>query len=233
MSPEGVSQETVPAPWKLQGDAFLLPTLQTKLIKQYTANPLPGGKHWGLAGGIILARYHDTPVGPYSELIFSSGLYRLGSHHIGFHIDQIYVDSQPSLLGGRLNWAVPKELAEFDWQIQDKLVQVKVRLPGKSEPFLTASFNQSNLHIPASLAVVPPPFKSILQARNEQPGDSAAVKYISTRVTAAGSLHALSAVTVQTDNSVVPGSKELGMWRTGISLTGFDGTFGKPTDFKI
>ena len=229
-SPEPVSQETVPAPWVLQGDAFLLPSLKTRCIKQYDVNPLPGGKHWGLAGGIILARYHDTSVGPYSELIFTSGLYRLG-RHVGFHIDRIYVDSQPSLLGGRLNWAVPKELADFDWQTQGKSTQVEVSLPGKSQPFLTASFDQSKLHVPASSAVVPSPLKSILQACNQQKLGSA-VKYLSTEVAAAGSLHALSAIKVQTDSSVVPDSKELGIWRTGISLAGFHGSFGKPTAFK-
>lgn len=230
-SSEHVSQDTVPAPWVLQGDAFLLPSLKTRSIKQYGVNPLPGGKHWGVAGGIILARYHDTSVGPYSELIFTSGLYRLG-RHVGFHIDQIYVDSQLSLLGGRSNWAVPKELADFDWQTQGKSTRVKVSLPGKSQPFLTASFDQSKLHIPASSAVVPSPLKSILQACNQQKSDSATVKYLSTEVAAAGSLHTLSAIKVQTDNTVVPDSKGLGIWQTGISLTGFHGSFGKPTAFK-
>lgn len=226
-----VSQDTVPAPWLLQGDAFLLPSFKTHLIKQYDVNPLPTGKHWGGAGGIILARYHDTSVGPYSELIFSSGLYRLG-RHVGFHIDQIYVDSQLSLLGGRSNWAVPKELAEFEWQTQGKSTQVEVSLPGRSQPFLTASFDLSKLHIPASSAVVPSPLKSILQACHQQKLDSAAVKHLSTEVTAAGSLHALSAIKVQTDKTVVPDSKELGIWRTGISLAGFHGSFGKPTAFN-
>ena len=227
-----MSQETAPAPWVLQGDAYLLPSLQTRSIKLYDVNPLPAGEHWGVAGGIILARYHDTSVGPYSELIFSSGLYRLG-RHVGFHIDQIYVDSQPSLLGGRLNWAVPKELADFDWQTQGKSTIVKVSLPGKTQPFLTASFDQSKLHVPASSAVVPSPLKSILQACNQQKLGSAAVKYLSTEVAAAGSLHALRAIKVQTDSSVVPDSKELGIWDTGISLAGFHGSFGKPTAFQM
>ena len=230
-SPKDVFQESVPAPWSLQGDAFLLPSLNTHLIKQYDANPLPAGTHWGVAGGIILARYHNTSVGPYSELIFTSGLYRLG-RHVGFHIDQIYVDSQLSLLGGRSNWGVPKQLAEFDWQTQGKSTQVKVSLPGKSQPFLTATFNQSKLHIPASSAVVPSPLKSILQACNQQKLDSAAAKCLSTKVKAAGSLHALSAIQVQTDNTVAPDSKELGIWQTGMSLAGFHGSFGKPTAFK-
>lgn len=226
-----MSQETVPAPWSLQGDAFLLPTFRTKKIKQYDANPLHGAKHWGLAGGILLARYHDTAVGPYNELIFTSGLHRLGSH-VGFHISQIYVDSASSLLGGRLNWGVPKELADFDWQIKDQVIQVKVTLRGKSQPFLTATFDQSKLHVPASSVVVPPPLKSILQTCKPQ-GDAAASKYLSTGVNASGSLHALSAIKVQTDSHVVPDSKDLNIWRTGVSLAGFHGCFGKPIAFTI
>lgn len=199
-------------------------------MKQYDANPLLGAKHWGPAGGVLLARYHDTPVGPYNELILTSGLHRLGSH-VGFHISQIFVDSKSSLLGGRLNWGAPKELAVFDWQTQDQTIQVKVSLQGKSQPFLTASFNQSNLHVPAWSAVVPPPLKTILQAGKQLPGDAAASEFLSTGVNATGSLHALSAIKLQTDRSVVPDAKDLAIWRTGISLTGFRGRFGEPVTF--
>ena len=199
-------------------------------MKQYDANPLHGAKHWGVAGGIILARYHDTPVGPYNELIFTSGLHRLGSH-VGFHISQIFVDSTSSLLGGRLNWGVPKELAVFDWQTQGQTIQVKVSSQGKSQPFLTASFNQSKLHIPAWSAVVPSPFKTILQSGKELQGEKPAPKYLFTGVNATGSLHVLSAIKLQTDSGGVPDSKDLDIWRTGVSLTGFRGCFGDPVGF--
>lgn len=201
-----------------------MPTIKTQAIKQYDVNPLPRAQHWGVAGGIILARYHNTSVGPYSELIFSPGLYRLGSH-VGFHISQIYVDSQPSLIGGQLNWAVPKKLAKFDWQVHGNMLEVRVSLLDAQQPFLTASFMQSKFHVPASSILVPPPLKTILQLCDSA---IASAKYLSTKVSAAGQLHALSKVKVQTDNTVVPDAKDLGIWQRGICLAAFHGSFGKP-----
>lgn len=217
-------QAVTPAPWSLHGDAFLLPTLKVSTIKQYDVNPLYGAKHWGLLGAVILVKYPETSVGPYSELILTSGLHRLGSH-VGFHISQIYVDSQASVDGGRANWAVPKKLANFDWQTQGGQQHVKVSLPSANQPFFTASFKQSQFSIPASSAVVPPPLKTILQACDPDVANS---NFLSTRVNAAGRLHLLNAIQIQTDRNEVPSHTDLGLWQSGISLTDFDGTFALP-----
>ena len=106
------------------------------------------------------------------------------------------------------------------------MLQVTVSLPGAQKPFLTANFTQSKLHVPASAALVPPPFKTILQACDPA---MACAKHLSTKVSAAGQLHALSKVEVQTDSTVIPDAKDLGIWQTGISLTDFHGSFGKPS----
>lgn len=217
-------QAVTPAPWSLHGHAFLLPTLKVSTVKQYDVNPLHGAKHWGLIGAVILVKYPETSIGPYSELIFTSGLHRLGSH-VGFHISQIYVDSQASVNGGRANWAVPKKLATFDWQTQGGQQHVKVSRPNTNQPFFTASFKQSQFSIPASSVVVPPPLKTILQACDPHVSNS---KYLSTKVSAAGKLHLLNAVQINTDRNEVPSHTDLGLWQLGISLTDFDGTFAIP-----
>lgn len=222
-------QAVTPAPWSLHGDAFLLPTFKVGVIEQYDTNPLLGAKLWSLAGAVTLVRYYDTSVGPYSELIFSSGLYKLG-RHIGFHISQIYVDSEVSLEGGRTNWAVPKKLAKFDWQTQDSHIQVNVSLPDAAQPFFTASLKQSQFGIPASSVVVPPPLKTILQACDSNHLQST---YLSTRVDAAGKLHLVSSVSVKTDGREVPSHTDLGVWRAGVSLSDFRGIFAKPQSVSV
>ena len=222
-------QAVTPAPWSLRGDAFLLPTLKVSTIKQYDVNPLHGAKHWGLFGAVILVKYPETSVGPYSELIFTSGLHRLGSH-IGFHISQIFVDSQASVDGGQANWAVPKKLATFDWQTQGSQQQVKVSLPNANQPFFTASFKQSQFNIPASSAVVPPPLKTILQACDPHASNE---QYLSTRVSAAGRLHLLNTIQIQTDRNEVPSHTDLGLWQLGFALTDFGGTFAVPQALSI
>ena len=61
-----------------------------------------------------LITYHDTPVGPYHEVLGSPVLlpeWPLPAASIPF----IAVDSEPSVQGGRENWRLPKTLARFDW----------------------------------------------------------------------------------------------------------------------
>lgn len=66
-------------------------------------------------GGTVawaLVRYEDTPVGPYSELAAT----RLPDDPEGYGtIPFIVVDSLPSIVGGRVNWLLPKALANFTW----------------------------------------------------------------------------------------------------------------------
>jgi hypothetical protein len=65
-------------------------------------------------GGVLLARYDERATLPYHELIVFSGLARAAGRP-AFVVSHIYVDSVPSLLGGRAIWGLPKELAEFNW----------------------------------------------------------------------------------------------------------------------
>jgi hypothetical protein len=58
-----------------------------------------------------LVRYADTPVGPYNELVAVPIAKGRGPVHIPF----IVVDSPASIVGGRMNWLLPKALAGFAW----------------------------------------------------------------------------------------------------------------------
>jgi hypothetical protein len=62
-------------------------------------------------GGALL-RYADTPVGPYDEVLgvvgTADGLRPVGT--VAF----MAVDSEASVVGGRVNWGMPKTLAAFD-----------------------------------------------------------------------------------------------------------------------
>ena len=61
-------------------------------------------------GGLI--SYRSGPVGPYGE-VFGAPIMVRGAPLLS-HIAFMAVDSEPSVAGGRANWALPKELAEFD-----------------------------------------------------------------------------------------------------------------------
>jgi hypothetical protein len=61
-------------------------------------------------GGLI--SYRDGPVGPYAE-VFGAPVMLRGAPMLS-HIPFMAVDSAVSVAGGRDNWALPKELADFD-----------------------------------------------------------------------------------------------------------------------
>jgi hypothetical protein len=88
------------APWTCRCDAIV-----------WTSRPsrVPG-EILGPVFGALLA-YSESPVGAYREV---QGLTGLPSRHgLRASVPFIAVDSAASVLGGRLNWALPKTFAEF------------------------------------------------------------------------------------------------------------------------
>lgn len=75
-----------------------------------------------------LVRYIDTPVGPYSE-VAATLMPENGDYG---HIPFIVVDSLPSIVGGRVNWLLPKALARFDWS--DDGLSVTATADAPAEP---------------------------------------------------------------------------------------------------
>jgi hypothetical protein len=73
-----------------------------------------------------LVRYDETPVGAYSELAVT--LIPDGGDGYG-HIPFIVVDSLPSIVGGRINWLLPKALAVFDWSADGSTATVTSHEP--------------------------------------------------------------------------------------------------------
>ena len=59
-----------------------------------------------------LVHYDQTPVGAYDEVVASVILLR-GRHWVA-HVPFIAVDSEASIVGGRVNWALPKTMAAFE-----------------------------------------------------------------------------------------------------------------------
>jgi hypothetical protein len=67
-----------------------------------------GAPRWVI--GAFVA-YEDSPVGPYAE-VWAGLLQREGARPVS-HVPFMVVDSLASVLGGRVNWALPKALGAF------------------------------------------------------------------------------------------------------------------------
>lgn len=105
------------APWTCTGSAVLWVALGNSVARHALPDRIRGNAAaLAVVGGFI--RYHDTPVGSYDEVLGSIG-FRRGVAIRG-HVAFMAVDSETSLVGGRLNWAMPKTLASFHGEIDSK-----------------------------------------------------------------------------------------------------------------
>lgn len=99
------------APWRSVVDAVLWVHRATPAARAALPQQLANGMGVGITiGGLI--RYRDGPVGWYDEVLGAPLVLRAipPLSHVAF----MAVDSQPSVIGGRQNWALPKVPATFE-----------------------------------------------------------------------------------------------------------------------
>jgi hypothetical protein len=85
---------------------------------------LPDGLHPLVGPAVVVAaRYQESPVGPYSEMVVAEPA-RLGLRP-GLCATTVVVDSSEARVGGRLNWGLPKELGTLVWERDGEQRQLK------------------------------------------------------------------------------------------------------------
>lgn len=100
-----------PAPWQARGRCW------AGLFRADAPATLPAGlkplldPSWRV---VALVRYEPGSTLCYDELLVGP----LARHRLrcGIYVEHIYVDSAPSLWGGREIWGLPKRLAAFTWR---------------------------------------------------------------------------------------------------------------------
>lgn len=115
----------------------------------------------------MLVNYQTSNCGPYGELLVIPGKYQYGREK-KHTISKIYVSSQASVDNGRINWGIPKELAQFSFEPQsDKIEKVTVTSGNKDEssPIFTASFKTGSVPFPVSTRLLPFPLIQHLDGR--------------------------------------------------------------------
>lgn len=206
-----------PPPWNLDGEGFLLPfwadkknCLQSGFISESEKDSYRGG-----LGAVMFVNYRSSDVGPYYELLFIPGDF----HHSGKtykKITKIYVSSQKSVEEGILNWAIPKELAEFDWRKTGKETQIEVRTEKGS--VLSTVLAEKFFSFPITTSVFP---FTLLQ---KSPQSFLATKFIgkgSARIAGLSSYHS--------DSSLFPDIGSVSSFRLpGLAVSPFALTFPVP-----
>lgn len=111
-------------PWKIpvrRAVAFVVNPLSLLLSPAPTYPPdwadRPRWSYIGGLGVITAIQYEDTPVGPYSELIFTVGPWRSDCRAFAPNsIIRIWVDSSATCDAAHRIWGIPKRMAKFEWR---------------------------------------------------------------------------------------------------------------------
>jgi hypothetical protein len=135
------------APWELECDAVVWFHRGGRAVAEALPEALRAARALAVAGGMV--RYRSSPVGGYDEvlgMVASHDAGRPWRRRFWGHVAFMAVDSERSLVGGRMNWAMPKTLATFDggvggvvpttatgdgahWRVRAAPVAVGPRLP--------------------------------------------------------------------------------------------------------
>lgn len=146
-----------PAPWHLSGKGYILVyKLKRSFVKEKAfVHDFLHGKSLGGFGFIMLVDYESSNVGPYGELLFIPGKFKYKEKRL-YSITKIYVSTLDSVVNGRNNWGIPKEKADFRFELID---ESKERIVVSNDDKLIADFeiDSGKVPFPISTKVLPFP----------------------------------------------------------------------------
>jgi hypothetical protein len=165
---ESPSVERIKAPWHLRGDGYVLLFKFSRAFVEthaFVPPPLEGKFHGGM-GVVMLIDYQHSDVGPYRELLFIPGRFRYRGK-LFYSVTKIYVSTRASLVNGRENWGIPKQLAEFEFAKESGGIE-RVRVSQEGRVFARLSLRASGWGLPVTSAPIPAAWYTLLQFHGER-----------------------------------------------------------------
>jgi hypothetical protein len=121
-----------PPPWNLTGSGYVLVfrfprafVMDHGFVPDDLRDQFVGG-----FGTVMLVDYYTSGVGPYREALFIPGRFSLHGRR-EYMITKIYVSTMASVDGGRANWGIPKEAADFDVTDAEGITHFAMSVAGK------------------------------------------------------------------------------------------------------
>ena len=146
-----------PAPWTLLGRGYICMFRAPAALLddgRFLPPSLQGRRGAARFCYLMFVDYRESPVGPYHELLFIPGTFPFEDSQRHLSISRIFVSSLDSVVNGRRNWGIPKDLAQFDVHYgQNGLDRVRVSQDGKV--FAELDFKSWPLPLPFSTAILP------------------------------------------------------------------------------
>jgi hypothetical protein len=152
-----------PAPWTLRARGYILVLRLPDALREegcFIPETLRASAGGGFSYAMFLD-YEESPVGPYRELLLIPCAFRFGDRK-HWSITKIYVSTQASVVNGRRNWGIPKELADFDVRYgEDRVDEVTMRVNG--EPAVELALRHLPLGAPLLGGLFPDRMRSLAQ----------------------------------------------------------------------
>lgn len=160
-----MSKNKYPAPWNLNGNGYMfLYKFKKDFIKNCSFISEDMKKLYvGGLGCMMIVNYKQSNCGPYGELLFIPGKFRCSEGKKN-SITKIYVSSIDSVENGRINWGIPKENSDFEFEkTNNKIIQIKLSKDNK--PFFNVKIKKYGPSFPVTTKLLPFPLAQFL---NEQ-----------------------------------------------------------------
>lgn len=145
-----------PAPWTLEGSGVIIffPAHKQNVLSSPFIDAADKANFRGGAGAVMLVHYEKADCGPYDELLYIPGFFEHNNKNY-MRITKIFVSSKESVEWGRRNWAIPKELADFDWQQGEREWHIDVRNPKTKENIYSVSLSPRFFSFPLTTSILP------------------------------------------------------------------------------
>jgi hypothetical protein len=157
------SVKIYPPPWNLNGSGYIFllkPPVgyrETDFNQQqcvhFKAIPL---------SVLMLVQYAQSEVGSYNELLYIPGIY-ISPRGLFMNIPVIFVDSEASLAGGRMNWGIPKNFARFEYGSDGIAKEFCMVRNTSGNLIFTAQMKNSAKTFPIHTALIPFAFRQFVK----------------------------------------------------------------------
>jgi hypothetical protein len=143
-----------PAPWVLVGQGYITLVMLSPdfVVQQGFVPDALQGRFAGGMGMVMYVDYLSSDVGPYREILFIPGMFDVGGRKY-FSITRIFVSTRESVVNGRRNWGIPKELADFEVSREGGVEYVRMSRDGRQ--FAELRFRALPFSVPVTTALVP------------------------------------------------------------------------------
>jgi hypothetical protein len=141
-----------PPPWSLRGDAWVI------------ALRVRGEDGASALGLMAFVDYTDSNCGPYRELLLVPRIFRPGA---GLSVARIVVSTIDSMVNGRRNWGLPKELAEFHIVRGAPPAPDRIVVKRGADTLADLRLRASRLRLPFSTRLVPRRLRTFVQRDGE------------------------------------------------------------------